>query len=60
LGVTRQAVHNWIVRGKVRGYKYSGIQGDYLLIPLEDLNRLYPVSLSDFYFHEYMKDVECD
>lgn len=56
-GVTRQAINNRGRRGKIRVFKYDGIYGEYVLIPLEDLKQ-YGVTDSQYEFFKYMKEVQ--
>jgi cell division ATPase FtsA len=58
LGVTRQAIYDFIVRDRIRAYKYKGVYGEIILIPLIDLQKLKPITLSEYYFREWMKEVE--
>lgn len=38
LGVPRQRIHAWIVRENwITAYKYKGSQGEFIVIPLEEL-----------------------
>lgn len=38
--VKRQNIYNWIVRDKIDAHRYSGPQGEYIYIPITELDKL--------------------
>lgn len=45
-GVSRQLVHNWIVRDNlINAYRYEGDQGYFICIPFSEVEKLYHLKL---------------
>lgn len=45
-GVSRQLVHNWIVRDNlINAYRYEGDQGYFICIPLTEVEKIYELRI---------------
>lgn len=39
IGVSRQVVNNWVKRDVINSYRYNGVEGQFVIIPLTEIEK---------------------